>query len=195
MSANVSSVLLKSTTLSAVLMALSLSANAAPVVMDFETANTEYVKTTPYTENGFRASPTQAFFTVEDNTGDHHAGLSGTLYGQSMIFDFSGKNFDFLSIDIDGFSEYTSWELVSSKGSVQAINSTGTLMINGDGWRNINAVILQPSSTLLLGAAIHFDNITFDNSPTAVPLPTSAWFFGSSLVALAGAVRRKLTNK
>jgi hypothetical protein len=94
-----------------------------------------------------------------------------TIQGKNNGFEIYTKQ---LSINLNPKIEYFNWQ-----------NIDEIIILTGDDF------IYNPASGNGFGQHWVLDNLTMNESIPSVPLPATAWLFGSGLIALAGAARRR----
>jgi hypothetical protein len=66
----------------------------------------------------------------------------------------------------------------------ESVNGNGELLLSGDlQWTGLWAGLVGANTNAVVG--------TFSLAPSAVPVPAAVWMFGSGLLGLLGASRRK----
>jgi hypothetical protein len=177
--------------------------------------------TTPYSEDGIIASPTQASGTSLPNDTHYdiqdlglYGGTPGTNSvgiihrgngGEQITFTFTGGNFDLASLDITGWDQdgdptTLSGIFTSSKGGTRTVTNPtlGSLNFTGDAnWANISffSFTVPVGVGVCVTGSVSCAGVGFDNvvmnAPVATPLPAALPLLVSALGALGLLTRRR----
>jgi hypothetical protein len=142
-----------------------------------------------YDEDGFRIQMDRAGDHLDRNfIGDIaiHNGPTNQS-NVSWTLTFGGSAFNLLDIDTAGLlNGASSFTLTDSNNHTQVVDSTGVTAISG--MIDVTFVIFNIDQDQVAGIeAIGLNEITV----SAVPVPATAWLFGSGLLGMLGWMRKK----
>lgn len=191
----------------ATLAASTLAAHAAPVTINFNTlggANDSTFST--YSESGFTVSAQSGTWIVASGSGsfgdpepDIFTEPSGTLAvtDGGGLFNFDSLDLGFFTAS-DGSENYT---ITGFSNGTQVYTQTGSLSDNTsqtfltlNGTHQSTAIT---SFTIALSGnddGINVDNIDLNTVAAATPEPSTLALFGTGILGLAGAARRKFSR-
>ena len=182
-----------------------LSVNAQTITIDFEEWS-EYTLTSSFTSNGYQfvndnaslvihshdiITPNYGYDLSIDNYG---TGLNGVIITSESGASFSLEQFDAASYELNGTNIYTDYLALGTRASdgsqvsfVFDANEGMTTYSTEDFLLLSSLAFYAPERIDNIAAGFHLDNIIL----SAVPIPASAWLFGSGLVCLLGISKRK----
>ena len=158
--------------------------------------NVAQAATLTFNQNSSGASYTENGMTIT-STGTTNVNTNGSWYltigGQDSFELTTGGVFDLLSVNTlhYDYSETTLWQGFSNGQLIASTttNAADTL------WNFLGFVNLDKVAVTMTGYwnDPSFDNLTYQSSVSAVPVPAAVWLFGSGIAGLIGASKRKKT--
>lgn len=147
--------------------------------------------TISYPSAGTYGRTVQATTMDTGNTASGQIGLSG-----GWLFNGPGgvlTPYDFRLVKTSGTWNISTYDTAFSYQNFltltnvsESVNANGQLLLSGNlQWTGLWASIAGANSNAVVG--------TFNLAPAAVPVPAAVWLFGSGLLGLLGAARRKVS--
>jgi len=160
------------------------SANAANVILDFNSATPGGRLTAPYTEDGYTLTSISGHYDIWGNGGAGNTRYLGLdqIDSTSSTVQISGGTFNLVSLHVL-YAPYTdfgeSQRVTSSAGGSAPLTTVGVQSFSGAAWQNLSWIRLGSNIEI---AGPGFDNIILQ---TVVPVPGSVWMFGAAMGALS----------